>query len=289
MSERDVRTPPARKATGGTTAAARETLRPSGTFASDGLCIHYESYGQGDPILLVHGWGSDMTHNWIATGWLDALRSERQVILLDVRGHGRSDRPLHQDAYGYRAMSRDVLALMDTFGIRKADYLGYSMGAFMGAYLLGHHAERFGAMILGGIGDETEESIAAARTIAAALRAEDAAQVRDPLGAAYRRFVDQDPRNDATGREALALAALQMWPEGFPRELAGPDLAGVRNPVLVVNGERDLPYVLSDRELVAAIPNARHVRIPGQDHVGAVADRRFIEAALGFLRSMRPA
>ena len=66
-------------------------------------------------------------------------------------------------------------------------------------------------MVLGGIGDETEESAAVCHLIAASLRADDPSEIADPVGRAYRRYVDADPTND---REALAVAALQMWPDG---------------------------------------------------------------------------
>lgn len=223
----------------------------------------------------------------MATGWVEALQSERQVIALDVRGHGESDRPLRQGLYSYRTMAHDVLNLMDAFGISKADFMGYSMGAFMGAYLLGHHTERFTSMILAGIGDETEASIAIVGIIAEALRVEDVSAITNPIGVAYRRFVDRDPRNDRTGREALALAALQMWPEGFPIELGGPGLSEVGIPVLIVNGAADSPYIDTDQDLAAAIPGAQLVTIPDQDHLGAVTDPLFKDKVLAFLEARR--
>ena len=262
-----------------------EPLASSGFFESDGLQIYYESYGggEGHPIVLVHGWGSDLNASWVATGWVDALQRERQVIALDVRGHGESDRPLQQSLYSYSAMARDVLSLMDTFGISRADFMGYSMGAFMGAHLLGHHSERFDAMVLGGIGNETEESVAIVDLIAEALRADGVSEITNPIGIAYRRFVDRDSRNDPEGREALALAALQMWPEGFPIELGGPGIGNVDNPVLIVNGAADFPYVDTHQDLVSAIPGARLVTIPGQDHLGTVTDPLFKDEVLAFL------
>lgn len=259
-------------------------LEPSGFFPSDGLQIYYESFGEADdrnPLILVHGWGVGLNFNWVVPGWIDALREERLVIALDVRGHGASDKPHQQELYSYAAMARDVLHLMDYFGIERADLMGYSLGAFSGVHLLGHHPDRFGAVVLGGIGDESEESIADVEFIAAALRAEHPEDVSDPDARAWREFVDVDPQND---REALALAALQMWPEGFPRELGGPGLAHVENPVLIVNGSNDVPYVNTDRALADTIPNARLVRLPGQDHLSAVFDPRFRAEVLAFLR-----
>jgi pimeloyl-ACP methyl ester carboxylesterase len=203
------------------------------------------------------------------------LQSERHVIALDVRGHGESERPLQQDLYSYSTMARDFLNLMDDFGISKADFMGYSMGA----YLLGHHSGRFNSVILGGIGDETKGSVAIVDIIAEALRADDVSDIANPIGIAYRRFVDQDPRNDRAGREALALAALQMWPEGFPIELGGPSLGDVDIPVLIANGAADFPYVETCQDFAAAIPD--------RDHLGAVTDPLFKDEVLAFLKACR--
>ena len=244
--------------------------------------IHHEQRGAGYPIVLVHGWGVDARRNWIDTGWVTALERLRRVVLLDVRGHGRSEKPRVQEAYGYRAMSEDVLQVMDDLDIETADFLGYSMGAFIGAALLGSHAHRFRSMILGGIGDETVESAATSHVIAEALRAEDPAGISDRVGRAYRAFVDADPTSD---REALALAALEMWPDGHPVELGGPGLHHADVPVLIVNGSNDHPYVDTAHILVGALRDPNLVIIPGADHLGALTDPQFRSAVLDFLGS----
>ncbi|MFX1325600.1 MAG: alpha/beta fold hydrolase, partial [Promethearchaeota archaeon] len=183
--------------------------------SSDGLQIYYEIFGQGKPIFLTHGWGSDLTQNWVNTGWVEVLQSVRRVIAIDCRGHGQSDKPLDQKLYSYGIMARDIIHLMDHLKIAKADLFGYSMGAFMAVYLLGHKKERFSSMILGGIGDETEKS-KDATFIANALRVKNPSQISNLVGRAYRTYVDLNPNNDL---EALALSALQMWPEGYPVQL----------------------------------------------------------------------
>lgn len=85
----------------------------SGFFESDRLQIHYEIFGKGKPIILVHGWGVDLNRNWVTNGWVEALRSVRQVVALDCRGHGRSSKPHDRAVYSYATMARDVLHLMD--------------------------------------------------------------------------------------------------------------------------------------------------------------------------------
>lgn len=255
------------------------TYTSSGFFESDGLKIYYEIFGNGIPIILVHGWGSDLKKNWLDTGWVEVLKSFRQVIALDCRGHGRSDKPYDQIVYSYSTMARDVIHLMDHLNIHKADLFGYSMGAFMIAYLLGHYQKRLTSVIMGGIGDETDES-KEAQFIADALRAKNPTQITNPLGRAYRTYVELNPNNDL---EALALSALQMWPEGYPVQIGGTGLADVDIPVLIINGEEDRPYVESDEKLAAAIPGCKIVRIPRKDHLSVINSCKFKKEVLMFL------
>ena len=246
--------------------------------------VHHEIHGSGPPIVLVHGWGLDSRRNWIETGWVEALEPLRQVVLLDVRGHGRSDKPLTPGAYGYRAMSEDVLQVMNDLAIDAADLFGYSMGAFIGVALLGSHPARFTSMILGGIGDETEISAAASTVIAAALRADDPESIGDPLGRAYRAFVDADPTSD---REALAFAALEMWPDGHPVELGGTGLRDADIPVLIANGSDDHPYVDTADHLAGALARATQLTIPGADHLTALTHPELRSAVVDFLARPR--
>lgn len=259
--------------------------QPSGFVDSDGLKIHYETFGEGEPIILVHGWGSSLKGNWVSTGWVETLKASRRVVALDVRGHGDSDKPHDQAVYSYASMSRDVLRVMDHLGVAKADFFGYSMGSFMGASLLGHARGRFTSMILGGIGDETDESLAVLPKIVAGLRAKDS--LEDPVALGYRAYARSDKRNDL---EALALSALQMWPEGFPLKLGGTALAEVDIPILIVNGANDHPYVDTVQKLVAAIPDAQLVIIPDRDHLSVITDQRFKDQVVAFLNktSQRP-
>jgi pimeloyl-ACP methyl ester carboxylesterase len=248
--------------------------------------IHYDVVGEGHPLVLVHGWGASARRNWVDLGWVDALAPVRRLVLMDSRGHGRSEAAPSQSGYGYAPMGEDVLQVMDELSIDRADLFGYSMGAFIGVALLGHHPDRFSSMVLGGIGEETEQSAGTCHLIAQSLRVDDPAEIVDPLGRAYRHYVDADPLND---REALAKSALQMWPEGLPLELGGDGLAAVAIPVLLVDGAEDHPYVDTVGRLAAAIPGSRLVTIPDTDHHTVVGDPRFKEAVLEFLRGQRRA
>lgn len=268
--------------TGASVAIVSDDVSADGGFVqSDGQQIFYQQYGQGYPLILVHGWGADSRSNWFDNGWVDALVAQRRVITIDIRGHGRSDKPHALEPYSYAAMSGDVLAVMAALDIEQADFMGYSMGAFIGAYLLGHHAPLFRCMVLGGIGDETAQSAAQGQVIADALRAKHIAADRNDYGAQVRRFVAANPHNDL---QALAWSALKMWPEGFPLKIAGAGVSGTTMPVLIVNGADDHPYVDTADQLAAALKNARYLEIPGTDHLSVVSDERFRHAVTGFLR-----
>lgn len=252
----------------------------SGFFYSDGIKIFYQVTGHGHPMILVHGWGTSSAINWENTGWVDKLKNHRKVITIDIRGHGKSEKPHVQSVYSYSLMAHDVLGLMDHLGIEKADFIGYSMGSFIGAYLLGHHSDRFTSMIWGGIGDETPLSTGLSQVIAATLRA----------GKLIGDFFHvSDPYFDL---ESLALSCLQMWPEGFPRTLGGPGLMTSAVPVLVINGGEDRPYVETDQDLVKMIPGAQLIRIPGRNHLTTFQDKRFFKAIkkwLGLLNNQEAA
>lgn len=254
--------------------------RTSVTDHDGAMRLQWSASGNGPPIVLVHGWGLSAERNWVDTGWVAALEPVRRVVLLDVRGHGRSSKPRDPAAYRYGAMSADVLQVMDEAGIERADLFGYSMGAFMGAALLGSHPERFRSMVLGGIGDETLVSAAVAADIAAALREPDPAAIASPVARGYRSFVDADPTSDL---EALAVSALAMWPDGHPLEVGGPGLSDADVPVLIVNGSDDHPYVDTAPRFAAELARAELLTIPGCDHLTALVHPAFRAAVLGFL------
>jgi pimeloyl-ACP methyl ester carboxylesterase len=251
------------------------TVAPSGFFDSDGVKIHYETFGQGKPIVLVHGFASSVQGNWVITGWVEALRPVRWVVALDCRGHGQSDKPHDSEAYGGENMAGDVLRLMDHLSIAKADLFGYSMGAGIATYLLAQQRERFTSVILGGIGNVFESAGGERSSIISdALLAKDPSQISSPLAKEFRAFADLNPNNDL---EALAACARRVRQ---PVDRA--DLADVDVPVLIVDGGNDILAINPD-ELAAGMPGARLVIIPDRDHLTVVPDPRFKEEVLAFL------
>src|SRR5258708_30620817 len=81
-------------------------------FDSDGVKIHYIVEGKGEPVILIHGFAASIAANWGGPGIIKALAENYQVIALDNRGHGQSEKPHDSAAYGLK-MTGDVLRLMD--------------------------------------------------------------------------------------------------------------------------------------------------------------------------------
>src|SRR5690349_18253668 len=123
------------------------------SFKHGSIEIAYLDQGAGDPIVLVHGFGSTKEVNWVNPGWVDTLtKAGYRVIALDNRGHGASTKLYRPEDYDRADMAEDVRALMDHLGIARADVMGYSMGARIATNLAVAHQDRMRSAILGGIG-----------------------------------------------------------------------------------------------------------------------------------------
>src|SRR5262245_60027418 len=122
-------------------------------FTHDGMEIAFLDEGEGEPIVLVHGFASNKEVNWVAPSWMTTLsQSGRRAIALDNRGHGASGKLYDPAAYHSAIMAEDVRALLDHLGIPRADVMGYSMGARISAFLALAHPERVRSAVLGGLG-----------------------------------------------------------------------------------------------------------------------------------------
>jgi pimeloyl-ACP methyl ester carboxylesterase len=120
-------------------------------FDSAGTRIHYTVTGQGEPVILIHGFYSSARMNWEMPGITAELAKQYRVIALDCRGHGLSDKPEEEGKYGPE-MVKDVVRLMDQLKISKAHLVGYSMGGMITMKLLTMHPERVSSAVLGGMG-----------------------------------------------------------------------------------------------------------------------------------------
>src|SRR3981189_3467955 len=111
----------------------------SGDAHVNGITIYYAMYGQGSPVIFLHG-GLANTDYW--GGQVPAVAAHHTVILMDSRGHGRSTRDARP--YGYDLMADDIVALMDSLKIGRADIVGWSDGGILGIDLAMRHKDKVG-------------------------------------------------------------------------------------------------------------------------------------------------
>jgi pimeloyl-ACP methyl ester carboxylesterase len=231
------------------------------------------------PVFLHHGFIANADLNWVGPGVVDALvRAGRRVVALDARGHGASRKPRDPSSYGEEKMAADLRQLFDLSGAQQVDLVGYSMGAYV-SLLTASQDTRVRRLVVGGVGaaiverDGLSARLAARATIAAALRAPDAATIQDPIAARFRALADYIA-TDREAREALAACAEASFSSAIP-------FAQVAAPTLVLVGDED-PIAERPEVLAAAIPHAQ-LRVIAGDHLSAVTNPAFAPAIVEFL------
>ncbi|WP_319533548.1 alpha/beta fold hydrolase [uncultured Cohaesibacter sp.] len=244
------------------------------SFQSDNVTLSYLDEGAGEPILLIHGFASNKTVNWVNPGWVQTLTGAGyRVIAIDNRGHGESEKLYDPAMYSALTMSEDAKNLLDHLGLESAFVMGYSMGARISAFLSLNHPERVRRVVFGGLGTGMIHGTGDPEPIIKALRADTVEEIRHVVGKSFRQFAEQ------TGSDRLALAACMA---ASRQKISEEELCGLKVPALVAVGTRDA-IAGSAQGLADILPEARVCDIPGRDHMVAVGDKVFKKAVLEFL------
>ena len=236
------------------TAAVLSVLAPAAAFANDpakgqtfdsnGVKIYYTVEGQGQPVVLIHGAFSSADMNWRLPGTIKALAAHYQVIALDARGHGHSDKPAREEDYGVE-MAEDVIRLLDHLKIEKAHIVGYSMGGMIAMKVVTKHPDRARSLTLGGMGWFREGS---------------------PLQEFWSRIPERERKGSTPSVCLRSLGKLAVTEK---------ELKAVSVPVSVLIGDRDP----CRRMYVAPLQQARHdwpvTVIDEAGHITCVAKKQF--------------
>jgi pimeloyl-ACP methyl ester carboxylesterase len=248
------------------------------SFHNGAVEIAYLDEGEGDPIVLVHGFASSKNVNWVYPTWVSDLRKDgRRVIALDNRGHGESEKLYDPAQYSIPAMASDTIALMDHLDISRADVMGYSLGGRIAGWLGLNQPARLRSAILAGIGIGLVSGGGPGENVAVALEAPTLDDVTDPIGRTFRAFADQ------TRSDRRALAACLRGSRGLMRR---EEAAAITVPVLIAVGTVD-EVAGSAAELGKIIPASEVLDIPNRDHMRAVGDKVYKAGVADFL-SRRP-
>jgi pimeloyl-ACP methyl ester carboxylesterase len=247
-------------------------------FTRDDVEIAFLDEGEGEPVVLVHGFASNKEANWVVTGWVATLTGAGyRVVALDNRGHGESSKFYDPAAYHSAIMAEDVRALIDHLDLGRADVMGYSMGARITAFLALAHPEQVRSAVLGGLGIHLVEGVGLPDTIARALEEPSLTNISDPVAYGFRAFAEK------THSDLRALAACLR---GSRQTLSPSQLGRLTAPLLVAVGGNDMIAGSAER-LAALVPDAKPLTIPNRDHMLAVGDKVFKAAVLEFLAERR--
>lgn len=242
------------------------------TNPDDGTRIAYELVGEGPPLVLFHG-SLRSRQLWRVYGYVDALCSDHQLILIDARGHGESEKPTTSDAYAMERLVGDVVAVLDACDVPRAPYLGYSLGGRVGFGLAIHAPNRIRALIAGGASHRPQRGvldriiypgcvdIIEAEGVEGLLErwSERLGRAIDP--AIAQTFLDNDPR------------ALAPYLRQTDRDAGFDDraVARIRLPVLLFAGERDHERLADSRIAAALVPEAELFVVADGDHESTLA------------------
>ncbi|GAA4656169.1 alpha/beta fold hydrolase [Arthrobacter cryoconiti] len=233
----------------------------------DGVELSFDSVGEGDPILLIHGSALSRAI-WRGFGYTKALRDRYQVISMDLRGHGRSGKPHAQSAYAMDFLVADALAVLDAAGAERAHFGGYSVGSRVGYSLAVSAPERllslttFGGTFRiqpGSVGDlffpEYDAALGAGGMTGFVAGWE----------ARMGHDLDAQTRAAFLANDGAALQAYFRQTEA-EAAIAESDVATLGMPALLFAGTRDLARLQDSRRASELMPNARLVELPGRDH-----------------------
>ena len=257
------------------------TMSTTQHFDSAGTDIAYLDTGEhGEsgqlPVLLIHGFASNIATNWIAPKWVETLQAAgHRVVALDNRGHGESEKPHDLARYSSPIMAEDAYRLLVHRSINRCHVMGYSMGARISAFLAIAHPERVAKVVFGGMGANMVRGMAGTGPVAAALEAPSLDDVTNPTARTFRIFAEQ------TKSDLKALAAcIRSSRAPITAEM----VARISNEVLVAVGESDVIAGPAE-DLAKLMPHARAFTIPKRDHMKAVGDKTFKSEVVAFFGS----
>ncbi len=225
---------------------------------NEGLSIYYEVEGEGPPLVLLHGsFGS--LDDWRDFGYVHALKQRHQLILMDSRGHGRSDKPYEVAVYDVASRASDVIAVLDDLEIQTTDFMGYSMGGWIGFGLAKYVPDRVRSLILGGA-HPFQENMQAFR----AMLPKEPSAFLALLEPAFGEHLLPAMRERLVTNDLDALHALTLDREDFSEVLPT-----MRMPCLLFAGSTD-PRLPQVKESARHMPNAIFFSPMDCGHVAAL-------------------
>lgn len=233
----------------------------------DGTNIYYETIGHGKTVVLVHGFAVN-GGSWKKTAlYNDLIFAGYQVVVVDLRGNGKSDKPHKATFYENDIEAKDVMGILDTLGVKKYSVVGYSRGSIITSRLLVLD-KRITRAVIGGMGlDFTNPEWPRRIMFYNALSGKPVKELES-----FVKFVKD------SGLDQQALAFLQKSQPSTSAQ----ELAEIKQPVLVISGSEDNDNG-SAKDLAALIPKSIYATVPG-NHGNTASSAEFSASVIKFLK-----
>jgi pimeloyl-ACP methyl ester carboxylesterase len=233
----------------------------AGEYAEvNGVRIYYEIYGEGQPLVMIHGNGSSIKD--FAT-LIDEFKVDYQVIVADSRAHGRSDQGT--ETLSYRLLAEDWNALLEHLGTQDTYLFGYSDGGNIGLLLAINHPDKVARMAIMG----------------ANLRNDDTAMhdfAFNAINGSGPYFEEKISSGDTSKDWALIGKRVAMMSNQVEIPLS--EVALIQQPVMVMLADEDAIPVEHAVEIYQSLPNAHLVILPGMTHMAGLEDPEFFNVIL---------
>jgi pimeloyl-ACP methyl ester carboxylesterase len=273
--------------------APKPAVAADDVFDSNGVKIRYVTAGKGEPIVLLHGWMSDSSM-W---GRLDTNPAAKDYLLIavDLRGHGKSDRPHEPEKYGPE-MAEDVVRLLDHLKLPKAHLVGYSMGAIVAGKVAATHPDRVLSIVYGGQAPILTEKVKAdAREIDVFAKAVEEGK---GLGSYLLEVMPAD-KPKLTEEQANALAkflygdkdvkAFAAAGRGIKNlDVTGDQLKKCKAPILFIHGSKEADATKERAAAIIKLLGRGEIKvIEGADHMTTLTKPEFGKTIEEFLRAYK--
>ncbi len=220
--------------------------------------LYYEDDGEGPAILLTHGFVAS-TGMW--DGQVAALKDRYRLIRWDMRGHGRTECPNNQVAYGQDITVADMTAILDHLDIETAAIAGHSLGGFMSMRFNVFHPERVRGLILQGCGPGYRSGGSRAK-----WNERVAGRAKTILEEGYKALngASEVPVSLQRSSVELAMAARGILAQVDAKVIDS--LPTIKVPTLVIIGAGDTYYLQGSDYMASRIPSADYVVVPDAAH-----------------------
>ncbi|MFC1998565.1 alpha/beta fold hydrolase [Chloroflexota bacterium] len=222
---------------------------------NNGIRIYYQVEGDGTPLLLHHPLtGSHRV--WYRNGFVDALKGSYKVITMDMRGHGRSDKPHEQTAYGWDIRVTDIAAVLNDAGADKVHMIGYSAGGFGGFAMARYAPDRLLSLVIGAAQPYGEDTYPIGKNgvDTETLLNNFAIAAGEPL---HHSLKSATQKKDMTPIAYILAQGVPSWEDVLPT---------IKVPCLLFSGEHDVRYERM-KKCADVISNATFIPMPGLGHL----------------------